>query len=229
VIVPHLTEIQSVLDLPDIRLRLAPDTMALWDQLEKEIGEGQLPPPFWATAWAGGVALARYLLDHRALVADRDVIDVATGSGVVAIAAALAGARTVTACDVDDVAVAAASINAELNGVHLVTRVCDVRAIAAPADALITAGDVFYERDIATAMGTGLSNLRNAGAEVFIGDPHRSFVPFEALEELASYVIVVDPAVETVTRKETMVGRLIGTIEPITLQRTGRPAGRGAA
>ena len=221
-IVPTLTQLQTVPDLPEIRLQLAHDTMALWEEMEQAIGDGQLPPPFWATAWAGGVALARYLLDHPAVVAGRDVIDVATGSGVVAIAAALAGARTVTACDTDRVAIEAATTNAELNRVAITTTVSDVRAVRAEAGALVTAGDVFYEREIATAMGHALAELRDGGAEVLIGDPHRSFLPFEALEELASYDVTVDPAVETVTVKETMVARLIGVPTPITLTRPGR-------
>jgi predicted nicotinamide N-methyase len=221
-IVPTLTQVQTIPDVPEIRLRLAQDTMALWEEMEQEIGNGDLPPPFWATAWAGGVALARYLLDNRNVVAGRDVLDVATGSGVVAIAAALAGARTVTACDIDEVAIAAATINAQLNGVHISTERCDVRQIRAPIGALVTAGDVFYERDIATAMGQALAEFQSAGAEVLVGDPHRSFLPFEALEPLASYDIVVDPAIETVTVKETMVARLVAVPEPISLQRNGR-------
>ena len=221
-IVATHAQIQDVPDLPEIRLRLAHDTMALWEEMEQAIGDGDLPPPFWATAWAGGVALARFLLDNPAVVADRDVFDVATGSGVVAIAAALGGARTVTACDIDEVAVAAATINAELNRVSVKTRVCDVREIRAPAGALVTAGDVFYERDIATAMGQALSQLQGSGAEVIIGDPHRSFLPFDALEPLATYHVTVDPTVETVTMKETMVARLVATPEPISLQRSTR-------
>lgn len=221
-IVTNLTEVRDVPDLPEIRLRLAPDTMALWEQMEQQIGDGQLPPPFWATAWAGGVALARYLLDHSAVVAHRDVIDVATGSGVVAVAAALAGARTVIACDIDEVAIAAASINAALNGVTVQTRLADVRQIVARAGDLVTAGDVFYERDIATAMTAGLADLRGSGAEVLIGDPQRSFLPFDALSELATYEVTVDPAVETVTVKETIVARLVGAPESIAPQRLAR-------
>jgi predicted nicotinamide N-methyase len=203
-----LTEVQTLLFVPEISLHLAPDTMALWEAVDSAVGDGEIPPPFWATAWPGGLGLARFVLDHPEVVAGREVIDIGTGSGMVAIAAALAGASVVTACDIDAVAIAAAASNARLNGVELLTQTADVGDVGAARGVLITAGDVFYSVDIARAMGKGLEALARAGAEVLIGDPHRPLLPDSMLEPMVTYDLAVDPAVEAVSMKETMVARL---------------------
>ncbi len=202
------TDVRAHPLVPEIRLRLARDTMALWEQAEEAMGLGQLAPPFWATAWPGGVALARYLLDHPEQVLGRTAVDVATGSGVAAIAAATAGARCVAACDTDALAVQAARANAAANGVRVAVAQADVRAVVTPPGILVTAGDVFYGRDISTAMLEGLCAMARAGAEVLVGDPFRSFLPQDRLEPLATYEVVVDVAVESEAVKTTMVARL---------------------
>ncbi|MGH8979872.1 MAG: class I SAM-dependent methyltransferase [Acidimicrobiales bacterium] len=171
-------------------------------------GRGEVAPPFWATAWPGGLALARYLLDHPEIVRGRDVIDVATGSGVVAIAAALAGARSVAAYDTDGIAVDAAQNNASLNQVRVACVRADVREVAAPTGALVTAGDVFYDRHISTAMLEGLTALAEAGAEVLVGDPYRSYLPQDRLEPVANYDVSVEMFLESDPIKPTLVARL---------------------
>jgi predicted nicotinamide N-methyase len=152
--------------------------------------------------------LARYLLQHSEIVLGRTVIDVATGSGVVAIAAALAGARSVAAYDTDELAVYAAQMNAGLNGVSVAVSKADVRGVSAPSGALVTAGDVFYDRCISAAMLEGLTALAKAGAEILIGDPYRSFLPQDRLEPLANFDIGVDMFLESDPVKATLVARL---------------------
>jgi predicted nicotinamide N-methyase len=205
--------------LPEMRLRMANNAFELWEAAEGAIGRGELPPPFWSSVWAGGMALARYLLDNSDLVADRCVTDVATGSGVVAIAAAMAGAREVIAYDVDELAVSAASANARLNRVRIETRRSDVRDVEVPRGSLVTAGDVFYDRDIATSMLLGLTRMVTQGAEVLVGDPHRTFLPLDHLDPLASYQVDVDADLESVPVKTTLVARLTAEspVSPSTL------------
>src|SRR5439155_5431060 len=127
-----------------------------------------VPPPFWAFVWAGGQALARHVIDHD-IARGRDVVDIATGTGLVAIAAAQAGARTVTAYDVDRFAVAAARLNVRLNGAHVDVREADVRDVAVEPGALVTVGDVFYDERIAAVMLPALTAFAAAGAEVLVG------------------------------------------------------------
>ena len=202
------TEVQTHPFVPEVRLRLASDSFALWEEVGEAMGRGELAPPFWASAWPGGLALARYLLQHPEIVLGRTVIDVATGSGVVAIAAALAGARPVTAYDIDERAVQAARTNARLNRVRITVSRGDVRTISAPSGALVTAGDVFYDRLTSAAMLEGLTALADAGAEVLVGDPYRSYLPQDRLEPLANFDIGVEMHLESDPVKATVVARL---------------------
>lgn len=202
------TEVRTVSFVPELRLRLADDAIGLWERAEEEMGRGVLAPPFWASVWPGGLALARYLFDHPEVVDGRTVIDVATGSGVVAIAAALAGAPCVLGYDTDELAVHAVQTNARLNDVRVAVHTADVRSISSPHGALVTAGDVFYDRDVATAMIQGLRALSGAGAEVLVGDPYRPFLPREGLEPLAVYDVSVDNDLETEAVATTLVARM---------------------
>jgi predicted nicotinamide N-methyase len=204
-----LTDVRAHPFVPEIRLRLATDTIGLWEASEAAMGRGELAAPFWASVWPGGLALARFVLDHRDMVTGRAVIDVATGSGVVAIAAALAGARSVVAYDADELAVHAARANASLNGVEVAVQRADVRDVSVPSGALVTAGDVFYDRDVATAMVAGLSAMAGAGAQVLVGDPYRAFLPQEGLEPVADFDVGVDVDVESTPVKTTLVARFI--------------------
>ena len=192
--------------VPVIRLHLADEAVDLWQSTEEELGQIGLPPPFWAFAWAGGQALARYVVDHPATVAGRRVLDVASGSGLVAIAAVMAGAASVEAADIDAFAAEAMALNDAANAVALRVRCEDLIGHDEGWDVVLT-GDIFYERDIAARMTDWLSALQRRGATVLIGDPGRSYLPAERLEELARYEVPVTRALEDAEIKRTRVWR----------------------
>ena len=196
--------------VPEVRLHLADDSIELWEQTQVAVDQGQLPPPFWAFVWAGGQALARHLLDDPQTVRGREVVDVATGSGLVAIAAALAGARPVRATDVDELAIAATRLNVGLNQVDIAASVVDVHDLDVTAGTLVTVGDVFYDEKIAAVMLRELTRLTHAGAEVLIGDPHRHYLPTDALEVVARYDVDVETDIEDAPVKPSVVARLRG-------------------
>lgn len=203
------TRLRAVPLAPEIALHVADEAVPLWHKTEEELGAAGLPPPFWAFAWAGGQALARHLLDHRDLVRGRDVLDLATGSGLVAIAAMKAGARRATAADIDPFACAAAALNAEANGVALAVTADDLLAADGGRrwDAVL-AGDIFYERDTAGRALAFLDRQAAAGAAVLIGDPGRSYLPRERLRRLASYGVPVTRELEDSEIKTTAVWTL---------------------
>lgn len=193
--------------VPELRLHLADDAVALWELTEEELGKLGLPPPFWAFAWAGGQALARYLLDHPDAVVGRTVLDVASGSGLVAIAAMKAGAATAKAVDIDAFATHAARLNAALNAVAIVTSAED--PIGAPAMAeTILVGDLFYDRDLAPRVFDWLVDLEAQGKQVLIGDPGRAYLPKHELEKVAEYDVPVTRALEDAEVKRTAVWKL---------------------
>jgi predicted nicotinamide N-methyase len=194
--------------VPEVQLRLADDSVELWEATQVAVDRGEVPPPFWAFVWAGGQALARYLLDTSGIAAGRHVVDVATGSGLVAIAAALADAARVDAIDIDELAVAATRINARLNNVSLEASVRDVRDLDVAAGTLVTVGDVFYDEKIAALMLPALSRLVDAGAEVLVGDPHRAYLPVGSLEPVADYDVDVETDIEDAPVKSAVVARL---------------------
>jgi predicted nicotinamide N-methyase len=197
--------------VPEIRLYQADEPVGLWQRTEEAAGRSGLEPPFWAFGWAGGQALARYLLDHRAAVAGRRVIDVASGSGLVAIAAALAGAAEVTAYDVDPLAVAAIAANAAVNGVT-VRGVCADILDGDGADCeVVLVADAFYQRELAGRVLGFLERGRARGAEVLVGDFGRAYLPRARLAALAAYSVPGLSAVEDRDVKRTIVWRLAGT------------------
>jgi predicted nicotinamide N-methyase len=200
------TRVLSVPHAPAIRLHLADEATELWQKTEEELGEMGLPPPFWAFAWAGGQALARYVLDHPDTVAGRRVLDFASGSGLVALAAALAGARSVTASDLDPFAIEAVGLNAALNGVAIEARLADLIGRDEGWDAVL-AGDIFYERDTAAKVTEWLSELAKRGTTVLIGDPGRSYLEKQRIEPLATYEVPVTRALEDVEVKKSSVWR----------------------
>jgi predicted nicotinamide N-methyase len=185
-VVRSLTRVGAPPLLPELRLHLADEPFAAWEAVAGGRTE-DVPPPFWAFAWAGGQALGRHVLDHPELVAGRRVLDLASGSGMVAICAALAGAGRVTACDVDPVAAAAVRLNAALNGVRVDVLCEDLSASRAPVPAdVILAGDVCYDPDLAEVMMAFLRAQRRHGVDVLVGDPHRPYLP-AGLAVLARY------------------------------------------
>jgi predicted nicotinamide N-methyase len=203
------TRLLPVPHAPEIRLHLADEATELWQKTEEELGAIGLDPPFWAFAWAGGQALARYVLDHPGTVAGRHVLDVATGSGLVAIAAAMAGAARVEAIDIDALAEAAVGLNATANGVTVAAATGDPVGTDGGWE-VILAGDICYQRDMTEAMIGWLAPLAAAGRTVLIGDPGRTYLPRQRLDRLAEYEVPVTRALEDFEIKRTAVWRLLG-------------------
>jgi predicted nicotinamide N-methyase len=193
--------------VPELKLYLADDAVSLWQLTEEQLGEMGLPPPFWAFAWAGGQALARYLLDHPEIVAGKRVLDVASGSGLVAIAAMRAGAASARAVDIDDFAAPAALLNAELNSVRIETSGADPIGEPTAADVILV-GDLFYDRDLAPRVLAWLLELHAQGKTVLIGDPGRTYLPRDQLDQIAAYDIPVTRALEDADVKRAAVWRL---------------------
>ncbi len=192
--------------VPEVRLRLADEAVPLWTKTEEQLGAMGLPPPFWAFAWAGGQALARYVLDNPALVRGRRVLDFASGSGLVGIAAALAGARAAEACDIDSYAVAAIEANAAGNAVPVAARLEDLIGADEGWDAVL-AGDVCYEKAMAEAVTAWLASLARRGATVLIGDPRRAYLAADRLECIVEYRVPVTRELEDSEIKRTGVFR----------------------
>jgi predicted nicotinamide N-methyase len=194
--------------VPEVKLHLAHEAVPLWQKTEEELGEMGLPPPFWAFAWAGGQALARYVLDHSSTVKNLKVLDLATGSGLVAIAAVKAGSTSIIAADIDEFATTAAEMNAELNQVSLDVKLEDLLHQQPPSADVILVGDLFYEKTLAARCLAWLRQAQEQGAEIFIGDPGRSYLPREQLEKLAEYNVPVTRDLEDAEIKRTAVWQL---------------------
>jgi predicted nicotinamide N-methyase len=190
-IIRSSTRLEAVPLVPEIRIHQASEPIQLWEHTERATGRDGLDPPFWAFAWAGGRALARYLLDHPEVVEGRRVLDIASGSGLVAIAAAMAGAEVVTACDIDPLATAAIGVNAGVNGVPVTVLCADILSgdtqPAAPAADLVLAADAFYERELAGKVIRFLRRADARGAAVLAGDFGRTYLPRDRLTAIASY------------------------------------------
>ncbi len=193
--------------VPELKLHLADEATALWEQTEAALGTQGLPPPYWAFAWAGGQALARHLLDHPERVAGHRVLDFAAGSGVVAIAALKAGAAQVVANEIDAFALAAIALNSDLNGVAPAISAADLIGRLDLGVDVVLAGDVCYERPMAERVTAWLAALAGAGTVVLIGDPGRSYLPQARLTRLASYAVPVSRALEDAEVKQTGIWR----------------------
>jgi predicted nicotinamide N-methyase len=191
--------------VPEVQLRVADDVVALWEAMEDAGGVVVTDPPFWAAAWPGGQALARHLLDDSALVAGRTVLDLGSGSGLVAVAALLAGAAEVVASEVDPYGRTAVVVNAELNGVGPVRVVGDLLSGPPPVADVVLAGDVCYDREMTERVLPFLTAARAAGAEVLVGDPGRPYLPADRLERLAVHDV---PETEGEGIRRTTVWRL---------------------
>ncbi|HEY8574156.1 methyltransferase [Phenylobacterium sp.] len=194
---------------PELVLHLADEITPIWKMTEEALSEIGLPPPFWAFAWAGGQALARYVLDNPNIVAGKRVIDFASGSGIVGIAALKAGAKDVLCADVDPFCGVALELNAEANGVVAQFTAVDLLDIGPPAWAqVILAGDICYEKPLAERVMAWLAHARAAGATVLIGDPGRSYFPRSGLEKLAEYQVPTTRELEDQEVKKTAVWTL---------------------
>lgn len=204
------TRLRPVPLVPEIAIFVADESVPLWQKTEDELSEVGLPPPFWAFAWAGGQALARYVLDHPETVRNRRVLDLASGSGLVGIAAMKAGAAEVTVADIDAFAIAAAELNADSNQVALTLCRKDVLDTQ-PNDRwqTILTGDIFYERDTAARAFAFLADHARAGATILIGDPGRSFLPKAELIRLDDYRVPVTRDLEDAEIKHTAVWTIL--------------------
>jgi predicted nicotinamide N-methyase len=192
--------------LPEIPMRVAEDVVALWAATEASFGGGVRSPPFWAIAWPGGLALARYLTDHPAEVAGRAVLDFGAGSGVAAVAAARAGATRVDVAEIDPLALAACRVNAAENGVDV--GVVEADPMLGGPWTVILAGDVCYDAPVAARIIEWLRERARAGVRVLLADGGRAFRPRAGLVERARYAIEVDADVEGCAVRDTGVWAL---------------------
>jgi predicted nicotinamide N-methyase len=192
--------------VPEITLHLASEVTTLWQATEETLAETGLPPPYWAFAWAGGQALARYVLDHGDLVRGKRALDIGAGSGLVALAAAKVGASA-TAAEPDPFAAAAIALNAAANGLTLAVEPDDVIGGPCRWD-VILAGDMCYERPLAERLVAWLKICAEGGALVLLGDPGRAYLPKSGLEPLARYLVPTPLELEDRVSRDTTVWRL---------------------
>ena len=202
------TRLQTVPHAPEISLWLADEITPIWKLTEEELGELGLPPPFWAFAWAGGQGLARWVLDNTEVFAGRTVVDFATGSGLVGIAAMKAGARSALCADIDPFCGAAVALNAEANGIALDFTDRDLLDAPPPEVDILCAGDVQYEQPMAGRVMDWLKQARRQGSRVLIGDPHRTYFKAEGLRFLAEYQVPTTRELEDFAIKRSSVFEL---------------------
>ncbi len=195
--------------LPELKLHLASEVVPLWQATEDELAQQGVPPPYWAFAWAGGQALARYLLDYPEVVRGRRVLDFAAGSGLAGIAAALAGAARVEASEIDPFACAAIELNAAANEVPIDLLRADVIRRLDGVWEVVLAGDVCYERPMAQRVEAWLRALAGAGVTVLLGDPGRSYMPKGGLEKLARYPVPTTRELEDSDLRNATVWRVL--------------------
>lgn len=193
--------------VPEILLHLAEESLPIWQKTEEDLGEINVPPPYWAFAWAGGQALARFILDNGDLVAGKRVLDLGCGSGLTAIAAMKAGGTSVLAADIDAIALAATRLNAALNGVRVETTAEDLLAMPPAAYGVVLVGDLFYERTLAERVLSFIDSAASLGALVLIGDPQRNYFPKGRFEPAAEYRVPVTRELEDAEIKQTAVWR----------------------
>lgn len=205
------TSISSPPQVPEIKLYLADEAHNLWSKTEEELNQIDLPPPFWAFAWAGGQGLARYILDNPSLVANKSVLDFASGSGLVAIAAKSSGAVKVVANDIDPFCNAAIGLNAELNEQHIIPSNDNMLATAInnlnDID-VILAGDIFYDKQMVNDLWPFLQAAASSGATVIVGDPGRTYIPEQGLDLLATYNVPVSRILEDSDVKLTSIWKV---------------------
>ena len=202
------TQLVSPPLVPEIKLHLATEVLPLWRLTEEELEQQGVPPPFWSFAWAGGQALARYLIDNPQIVRDSAVLDFGAGSGLVAIAATMCGASALAA-DIDTFATAATALNAEANGFEGLETTNDDLIGSAIGWDVILVGDMCYERPLAERLIAWLKRAVVEGKTVLIGEPGRSYFPKEGLEKLVGYGVAVSRDLEDREIRDTGVYRLL--------------------
>ncbi len=202
------TRVRPVAGIDGIRLHQADEVLVLWRAVQIETDDPDAPLPYWAFAWGGGLALVRYLEEHPDAAAGRRVLDLGSGSGLCAIAAARAGAATVSAVDIDPFAVAAIRLNARANSCRVSTVQRDMLNESPPAVDVILAGDTWYEGRLAERVLAWLQRARAHGIEVLVGDPGRRYLPADGLDELAEYEVRTTTELEDLALKRARVYRL---------------------
>lgn len=195
--------------VPEIRLHLATEVTPIWQATEETLARAGVPPPYWAFAWAGGQALARFLLDHPGEIAGRAVLDFGAGSGLVAIAAAKAGAARVLAAEIDHFGVVAIAANAELNGVSIAVTSADLLDTLDASWEVVTAGDICYERAMADRVTPWLAALAARGSVVLLGDPGRAYLPRTGMIERARYIVPTSRELEDRNEREAIVWQVL--------------------
>lgn len=203
------TVVEATTLIPEVRLHLATEVTPLWHATGAYLSQQNIDPPFWAFAWVGGQALARYVLDHPQVVANLIVLDIGSGGGIVSIAAVLAGAAHVTALDIDLMAAAACRLNAQLNGTadRITTETADAIVYDYSRFDLILVGDVCYTRGESDDLAR---HLRKAAAPVLFGDPGRQFLPLADIRKVASYGVATSRELEAESVTEASVWRMVG-------------------
>lgn len=201
------TRLSPVPLVPELSLHLADEAIPVWEKTEKELAKGALPPPFWAFAWVGGQALARHVFDRPEIVAGKRVLDLASGSGIVAIAAMKAGAASAVAADVDPFAQAAIRANAAANDVHVSVCADDLLGTELKDVDVVLVGDFFYDRALADRATAWLAELSAAGLTVLVGDPGRAYLPKEQLAFVAAYDVPTSRELEDDEIKRSTVYR----------------------
>jgi predicted nicotinamide N-methyase len=200
------TRVSAPAFCPEIRLHLSDDLDAIWQSQELWLERCGLPPPFWAIAWVGGQALARYTLDNPSLFRGLSVLDVGTGSGLCAIAAAKAGAE-VEACDIDPFCGEVVDINSRLNGVSIASFSKDVVGMPSQWDVVLV-GDLWYERFLARRLTAWLRRIASCGSKVLLGDCGRAHFPRFGVSELQRYSVPSAPALERASVTTTGVWQI---------------------
>ena len=203
------TEIARPPLVPEIALHLATEVTPIWQATEESLSRGPVPPPFWAFAWAGGQGLARYLLDNPEIVRGREVLDIGSGSGIVAIAAAKAGAARVVAAEIDPFAAAAIALNAPLNGVAVKIETRDLLDRAAAGWGVALAGDICYEEPMSSRVMNLLRRISARGRTALLGDPGRAYLPRSGLLELARYDVPTSRQLEDREAREVVVWEVL--------------------
>ena len=188
-----------------IRLHLADEILPLWHAAQTETRDDDAALPYWAFAWIGGLAIARHLEVNPEVVAGKTIFDLASGSGLCAIAAMLAGASHATAVDIDPFAAAAIPLNARANGTRVSVIGRDVLDEDPPDVDVVLAGDCWYEAGLAERATAWLRRVRAAGIEVVLGDPGRRYLPVNSLVELARYDVRTTTVLEDLEKKQGFV------------------------